>query len=119
MSVELAALEQRLQRLEDQDQIWRLLMAYKEHLDRRDFKAYSELFTEDGEWLGNLGRATGPAEIEALLDRTMDHWSGDELKTYHLIANPVIDVDGDRATSESMWVYVVRDENDRVQLSLL
>jgi ketosteroid isomerase-like protein len=119
MTAELAALEARVRRLEDKDAIWRLFVAYKDRLDRRDFAGYAALFAEDGEWLGNLGKARGPAEIQALLERTMDPWAGEATKTFHLVGNPAIDVDGDRATAESMWCYLVRDENDRTVLSLL
>jgi ketosteroid isomerase-like protein len=119
MTADLAALEARVRRLEDQDAVWRLFVAYKDRLDRRDFAGYAALFADDGEWLGNLGKARGPAEIQALLERTMDHWAGEATKTFHLVGNPAIDVDGDRATAESMWCYLVRDENDRVALSLL
>ena len=78
IEAELAELRSRLARLEDIQAIWRLFMEYRNHLDRRDFAAYAQLFTEDGEWLGNLGRARGPAEIEQLLIRTLDAARGRE-----------------------------------------
>jgi uncharacterized protein (TIGR02246 family) len=113
---ELAA---RVRRLEDLEQIWRLFMDYRHHLDQRDFAAYASLFTDDGEWLGGLGRAKGPAEIEALLERTLEVYADDSTRTRHLVDNPVIDVDGDRATAESTWCYIERDEQDRPTLALV
>lgn len=111
--------EERLQRLEDRESIWRLFMEYRRHLDRRDFAAYGQLFTDDGEWLGNLGRATGPAEIESLLVRTLEGFTGEATAHLHLVDNPVIDVDGDRATASSTWVYITRDFSDNPVVSLI
>jgi ketosteroid isomerase-like protein len=116
---ELDALTTRVRRLEDQDAIWRLFMDYRRHLDRRDFAAYAQLFTEDGEWLGNLGQARGPAEIEQLLIRTLDGWSGESTAHLHLVDNAVVDIDGDRATAVSTWVYITRDFSDNPVLSLI
>jgi ketosteroid isomerase-like protein len=120
-STTLTALEARLRRLEDQDAIWRLFQEYRRQLDRRDFAAYAQLFTEDGEWLGNLGTARGPAEIEQLLIRTLEGWSGESTAHLHLVDNAVVDVDVDagRATAESTWVYITRDFSDNPVLSLI
>jgi uncharacterized protein (TIGR02246 family) len=114
-----AALASRLQRLEDTEAIRRLFMEYRRLLDRRDFAAYARLFAEDGEWLGNLGRAKGHAEIEQLLVRTLDGWAGESSAHLHLVDNVVIDVDGDRATAQSTWVYITRDFSDNPVLSLI
>jgi ketosteroid isomerase-like protein len=108
----LDQLVRRVQQLEDKEAIGRLFQDYKHHLDQRDFKAYSMLFTDDATWVGNLGKAVGPAEIEALLVRTMEVWPSDRERTYHLVMNPVIDVDGDTATSTSNWGYITRGPND-------
>jgi ketosteroid isomerase-like protein len=118
-TADVAALEARLRRLEDREEIWRLFMEYRRHLDRRDFAAYASLFCEDGEWLGNLGRARGPAEIEQLLIRTLAAWDGERTAHLHLVDNAVVDVDGDRATAESTWVYITRDFSDNPVLSLI
>ncbi len=112
-------LEQRLQRLEDQDAIWRLFMTYKTHLDQRDFAAYASLFTDDAEWIGNLGKVVGPAQIEQLLIETLEVWTSDIERTYHLVLHPVIDVDGDRATATSTWAYVTRSDGDAPVLLML
>ena len=65
-----------------------LFMEYKRHLDARDFKAYASLFTDDAVWVGNLGKAVGPAEIEALLVRTLEVYDSDLERTYHLVHEP-------------------------------
>jgi uncharacterized protein (TIGR02246 family) len=114
------SIEERLRRLEDREAIWQLFQDYRRELDARDFAAYSRLFAEDGEWVGNLGSAKGPAEIEALLVRTLEVYPDDRTRTYHLVANPVIHVDGDRATAESTWCFITRRaEDDEPVLAML
>jgi ketosteroid isomerase-like protein len=109
----------RLQALEDKDAIWGLFMEYKRQLDARDFKVYSMLFTDDAVWVGNLGKATGPAEIEALLVRTMEVYESDRERTHHLVMNPVIEVHGDTATALSNWGYVTRSDGDAPVFEML
>lgn len=113
------ALTARVQVLEDKDAIWRLFMEYKCHLDARDFKSYASLFTDDAVWVGNLGKAIGPAEIEALLVRTLEVYESDRERTYHLVLNPVVDVEGDSATALSNWGYVTRGANDAPVFEML
>ena len=112
-------LEARLRRLEDIEGVWQLLMDYRRLLDARDFAAYSQLFVEDGVWAGNLGEARGPAEIEALLTRTLEIYPDDSTRTYHLMCNPTVQVDGDRATAYSTWVFITRDDEDQPVLALM
>jgi ketosteroid isomerase-like protein len=109
----------RVQVLEDKQAIWDLFMEYKRVLDLRDFHAYSQLFTPDAVWVGNLGLATGPAEIEQLLIETLETYESDETRTHHLVMNPVIEVDGDHATALSNWGYVTRDDHDAPVVEML
>lgn len=115
----LDRLERRVQQLEDREAIWRLFLTYKRHLDQRDFTAYASLFTDDAVWAGNLGKAVGPAEIEELLIRTMEVYPSDLERTYHLVMNEEIDVDGDTATARSSWGYVTRSESDAPVFEML
>lgn len=108
----LDQLTRRVQRLEDQDTIWRLFMTYKEHLDQRDFEAYASLFTDDAIWIGNLGKSIGPTQIAAMLEQTLEVFPSDRERAHHLVLNPVIDVDGDTATARSSWAFVTRSETD-------
>jgi ketosteroid isomerase-like protein len=109
----------RLQVIEDKEAIWLLFMEYKRHLDARDFKAYASLFTEDAVWGGNLGKAIGPAEIGALLIKTLEVYPSDLERTYHLVLNPVITVDGDQAKAKSNWGFVTRSETDAPVFEML
>jgi hypothetical protein len=115
----LERLEARVRRLEDVEAIERLFLEYRRLLDLRDFAGYAQLFTEDGEWRGNLGRARGPEEIEQLLIRTLEGWGGEHTAHLHLVDNVAIDVDGDRATAQSTWVYITRDFRDNPVLTLI
>ena len=104
-------LEARLQRLEDLEEIRQLFIDYGHHLDHGEFDRYAALFAEEGEvLLGPVGRAKGPAAIEDLMRRTL---SGPAGTSYHLISNPRISLDGDRATTEVMWTVLARDTDDR------
>ena len=104
-------LEARLRRLEDVEEIQRLLLAYARCLDEGDYAGYSELFTEDGELNAQLGQAKGREAIRALLDRRLgDDDAPPRRKAFHLIGNPTIEVDGDRATSIVTWAYLTHDD---------
>ena len=94
-----------MQRLEDLQAINQLFIDYGEHLDAGDFDAYVELFADDGEvLLGPMGRATGRAEIKALMTATL----GDNVgSTYHIVSSPRVELDGDLATATVMWSVAV------------
>ena len=84
-------------------------MSYRRTLDEREFAVYAELFAPDGEWVGNLGSFKGPAAIKQMLDDSVGTAFGiDPGDDFHLVANPDIRVDGDRATASSTWVFVTR-----------
>jgi hypothetical protein len=63
-------------------------------------------------------RATGPDAIFDLVDgmrgTLLTDRGGDDV---HIVANPTIDVDGDRATADSMWIYILRGDGDVPVLS--
>jgi len=111
------ALQARLRRLEDLEAIRQLFVDYGHYLDFGDFESYSSLFADDGEvLLGPIGRATGPAEIKALMEKTMSGGSG---HSYHVIANPFINLEGDRATSEVTWLVVARTPDGQPALTMI
>jgi len=100
------SLAARLQRLEDKEEIQRLLLEYGRMLDARDFAGYSALFAKDGEWVGGFGSVTGPANIKAFMEKNMGT-QPNTAKNYHLLSNFVITVSGDTATAWSRWAFVV------------
>jgi uncharacterized protein (TIGR02246 family) len=110
--------EARLQRLEDVEAIRLLMLEYRACLDAKDIRGYAQLFAADGEFIAGDMRARGPDEIFALVDgmrgTLLTDRGGDDV---HIVANPTIEVDGDRATADSTWLYIVRDEGDVPVLS--
>ena len=46
------SLAQRIQRLDDIEEIRTLMTNYGRFLDAHDFKSYGQLFAKDGEWVG-------------------------------------------------------------------
>jgi uncharacterized protein (TIGR02246 family) len=101
-----ASIEERLQRLEDENEIRTLLLDYGRFLDRRDFKSYAALFAREGEWVGGFGSVTGPANIQAFMEKNMGT-GPNRRNDYHLLTNFVITVTGDTATAWSRWTFVV------------
>jgi SnoaL-like domain len=104
----------RIQRLEDIEEIRILLTDYGRFLDAHALKAYSQLFAEDGEWVGGFGRAKGPAAVQALMEKNLGVTSKSKPgSTYHLLTNLVIDVQGNTATAWSRWTFVVTGADNR------
>jgi 3-phenylpropionate/cinnamic acid dioxygenase small subunit len=107
----------RLQRLEDIEAIRRLLTDYGRDLDRRDFKAYSELFATDGVWDGGFGAAKGPAEIQAMMEKSIGGKpiTGPQ-SNFHLLTNFEIEVHGDTGQAWSRWTFVAQDPDKRARI---
>src|SRR5262245_4681629 len=105
-----ASLDERLQRLEDLEAIRRLFLDYGRYLDTKQFGPCSELFADDGEFVLPFDVVKGPAGVlavmEEMLGRDLAATPGKDL---HVFSNQVIDLDGNRATSRSFWVYVCPD----------
>lgn len=102
-----ACMEQRLRTLEDQQAIQRLLLDYGRTLDNRDFAAYSALFAPDGEWQGALGVYKGPKAIQAAMEKIFTDAAADipRGRNFHVMSNFFIDVQGDRATARSNFIF--------------
>ena len=66
-----ASLDSRIQRLEDIEEIRRILTDYGRFLDARDFASYARLFAKDGEWVGGFGTVKGPAAIQAFMEKNI------------------------------------------------
>jgi uncharacterized protein (TIGR02246 family) len=115
-----AGIEARLRRLEDLEEIRRLFMEYRRALDDKDLGGYCDLFTEDGEFIANSQRYRGREAIHGMLVGMLGSALGDRPGAdFHLVANPIVEVDGDRATAQVTWAYVVRGEDDRPLLLML
>lgn len=97
----------RLRELQDHAEIQRLLIDYGRHLDAGNFEAFGELFADNAELLLGPGmRATGRDEIRRMMATRLQGRVG---RVFHLITSPVVNLDGDRATTEVMWTVTVDD----------
>jgi uncharacterized protein (TIGR02246 family) len=117
---DLAALEARVQALEDREEIRALILAYGQAHDHRDYRTFASLFAADGEWIGGLGSAKGPDAIFALMDKSIGH---DPLPngsgTFHVMTNDQIVIDGDRASSTTKWIYLTAADDNSPKLTYL
>lgn len=106
--------EARMQAIEDRMAIERLLVAYGRTLDNRDFAAYAHLFAINGEWKGALGSYKGPAAIQTAMEKIFTDAAADipKGKNFHVMSNFVIDVQGDRATASSMFIFYKMDKSE-------
>ena len=55
---------ERLQLLEDREEIRQIFSDYAKYLDSHDHAGYASLFASDGVMSAQLGEAVGPAAIE-------------------------------------------------------
>jgi uncharacterized protein (TIGR02246 family) len=115
----VSSIEERLRRLEDTEEIRRLIQDYRRNLDTFDLTAYGQLFAAEGEWLGGTGYGKSPAGITAMLTERLPAPKGGPQSSWHLLTDPVITVDGDHATGELNWAWVGRGEDGAPLMRLL
>lgn len=108
-----SSLDGRLRVVEDRLAIERLLTEYGRTLDARDFAAYAALFARDGEWRGALGAYTGPQAIQKAMEKIFTDAAADIPKgrNFHVMSNFIIDVQGDRATARSTFIFYKMNGN--------
>jgi uncharacterized protein (TIGR02246 family) len=112
----MADVESRLRRLEDLDEIRQLFVDYGRHLDAGDVEAYADLFADDGEvLLGPIGRAKGRAAIVELMTKVKARAA---TPSFHLVTNPVVQLDGDRATGEVLWTVIKPDAGGKLEVAM-
>jgi hypothetical protein len=112
-------IEERLRRLEDAEEIRRLIQDYRRHLDTHDLVAYGHLFAAEGEWIGGTGYGKSPAGITAMLTERLPAPAPGPQSSWHLLTDPVIIVDGDRATGLLTWAWVGKGEGSVPVMRLL
>lgn len=111
-----ATLEQRVQQLEDQEEIRQVLIAYGQYLDARDYAGYSGLFARDGVWTGGFGSATGPMEIQAMMEKNLGKPEPGFINksSFHLMTTMTVKVTGDTATAQSRYLFFTAADNKPV-----
>jgi ketosteroid isomerase-like protein len=101
----------RLRRLEDLEAIRRVILDYATLVDAREFDRASQLFADDAEFDLGFTTVIGPAGAkEAWQSMVGDLLHPEPGRDFHVSTNVVVDVDGDRATSRSMWHFVTPDD---------
>ena len=111
----IAALEKRVQQLEDEKQIREVVIRYGEYLDARDYAGYASLFAKDGVWTGGFGSATGPAAIQAMMEKNLGKPEAGFInkQNFHLDTTIVVDVKGDTATARSRYMFFTTSADSR------
>jgi uncharacterized protein (TIGR02246 family) len=103
-------LEQRLQRVEDQLAIQRILVDYAATQDAHDYDGYAALFARDGEWVNGRNVYKGRDAIHRML---VDLYGAPppgyvNNESFHISYDAQIDVHGDRATVHSRHLLIMR-----------
>ena len=110
-------LERRLRHLEDLAEIHQIFVDYGRALDDGDVARYASLFAATGRVdLGPIGRAEGPAAIEALMTAALQGLVGD---SFHLVTSPQVAIDGDCATATVMWTVIHRGADDEPRVTMI
>src|SRR5256885_1211613 len=88
----------------------RAARASRRLLEARDLDGYGRLFADDGEWLGGTGYGQTPAGITAMLNERLPARGPGGPAAWHLVTEPEISLDGDRATGTVTWTWVGRGD---------
>jgi uncharacterized protein (TIGR02246 family) len=112
---DISQLQQRVQQLEDQEEIRQVLVAYGEYLDSRNYAAYASLFAHDGVWTGGFGSASGPAQIQAMLEKNLGKAEPGFVNksSFHLMTTMVVQVTGDKATAQSRYLFYTATSDNK------
>ena len=107
--------EQRLEKMEAESAIRKILIQYGAFLDAKDFVSYAGLFSKDGEWIGGFGRFKGPANIQKMLEEKLGKAEPGYInkQSYHLMSNPIIEINGDRAHVTSKYLFVMASPDNK------
>lgn len=106
----VATLEQRLQRVEDELAIRRVITAYSNTQDAHDYDRYVALFAVDGEWASGTNVFKGHDAIKTMLVGLYGapppgYVNGE---SFHISFNADVTLNGDKATASSRHVLFMR-----------
>lgn len=116
VEMQLAELEQRVKRMEDVEAIKRLKALYYDVCDDdHNPDRMVELFAEHGSWAGQGFEATGRTALHQLFAS----FQGSVSETQHAGVNPIINVDGDRATGVwyTVGIFKLSDGGQRLMMA--
>jgi SnoaL-like domain len=112
------SIETRVQQLEDTEEIRRLVLDYGRFLDSKNFGECAKLFARDGEFILPFETVVGPEAIHASMNGMLgSHLGAEGGVDFHVLANLLIELDGDSARSTSFWLYVSPREDGHPQLA--
>jgi hypothetical protein len=99
-------MDEALQHLLDREAIRDVLLRYASGVDRKDLALVTSCFLPGAPYEGALGIGTARTAIESLRERLQRYES-----TLHVIANQLIEIAGDRASSETYAIafHVLRE----------
>ncbi|OJZ76147.1 hypothetical protein BRW65_01575 [Mycobacterium paraffinicum] len=101
---------------------------YMRYNDNGDFDAIAELFDTDATFqvFGKVivGRDAIHAFFSRIFQTTLTPWPKEgslflEPRSVHISSNPIIEVDGDRATAETDFQVIGRDANGHADVTLV
>ena len=112
-------IEQQLQHLQDLEDIRTLRSRYAygaNILDGRpgDLHMFAALFAADGTFDVCMGVATGPAEIETMMKALTTQWQC----AMHYMLNPLIELDGDRASGTFTGLFAFTSQTNPTPILL-
>jgi ketosteroid isomerase-like protein len=111
MDDRLAALEARVQMLEDQLAVQQLLNRWGPAVDTGDSAAAAALWTDDGVLQSEISYLDGPADVAAMVESDGQHALIDQ-GCAHVQAFPLITVEADRAVATGYSrVYLHQDDD--------
>lgn len=107
------SLEERVQRIEDEAAIRKVILDYAVRLDARDFDDYVALFAKEGVWQNGNTVKRGRDEIRRML---VDIYGTPppgyvNTESYRIVSNVEVELNGDRATARSRQLTIMRGEN--------
>jgi len=108
----LAALEARIQMLEDQLAVQQLLNRWGPAVDTGHSAAAAALWTEDGVLESEISYLDGPAGVAAMVESDGQQALIDQ-GCAHVQAFPLITIDGDRATATGYSRVYLHQDDDR------
>jgi hypothetical protein len=102
-----------IDRLIAKDEIVSALMRYCRGIDRRDEQLVRSVYHEDAVDEHGFGQRASGWELAARVDVSNgDSFPAEWEATQHLIANILVEVDGDRAASEAYFAALIRFSHD-------
>lgn len=106
-------IEAKLQRLQDLEDIKTLKYRYSygaNIIDGKsgDLRAFAALFAKDGTFDVGMGIATGPAEIEKMMQSLTTQWQC----AMHYMMNPLIELKGDRANGTFTGLFAFTSQKN-------